>query len=180
MLDCISREELAANEFRITQTEKRLKAEKVQGENAATEVHHNVGKKVRKAITDIGGTMPEQLPAEENIATLLKKPENKALAQALKEKRTPVERLNRPILTPVTVGAKWKATTRVVLVGVSGGLITKGGMGFQNFENLEAAREVFPELDTHKDTSRFTRAMGNPERDPMRFETWEAYDTYSE
>ena len=180
LLDCMGREELAANEFRITQTEKRLKEERVQGEIEATEMHHNVGKKVRKAITDIGGTMPEKLPSEPNIKTLLKKPENKALAQSLKESRPAPERLERPSITPMNAGSKWKSSVHVVLVGVSGGAITSDGTGFQNFENLEAARELFPEIDTHKDTSRFTRAMGNPERDAMRFETWAAYDLYSE
>ncbi len=177
-LDCIGREELAANEFRITQTEKRLKEEQIRSENEATEVHRNVGIKVRKAIADIGGTMPEKLPAEENIAKLLKTPENKAFAQSLKEKPPSPETLVRPTLTLPIAEAKWKPDTRVVVVGVANGTLTQDGTGFQNFENLEAARELFPDLDTHKDTSRFTRAIGNPDRDAMRFETWAAYAHY--
>ncbi len=54
-------EELAANLFRITQTESRLKRDKVDTEKKANKTHYEVGKKVRKAISDIGGTMPENL-----------------------------------------------------------------------------------------------------------------------
>jgi len=55
-------EELAANLFRITQTESKLKRESIQGAQAATATHYTVGKKVRQTITDLGGTMPENLP----------------------------------------------------------------------------------------------------------------------
>ena len=54
-------EELAANLFRITQIESRLKRDKIQGEKEANSTHYEVGKKVRKAIADIGGTMLENL-----------------------------------------------------------------------------------------------------------------------
>lgn len=69
-LDCIGRTELAANEFRITQTEEKLRIEGIKGEQRAIDTHHAVGKKVRKAIEDIGGTMPEKLPAEPSIKKL--------------------------------------------------------------------------------------------------------------
>ena len=49
-------EELAANLFRITQTDAKVKKDNITGEGNANEVHYNVGKKVRNAITDIGGT----------------------------------------------------------------------------------------------------------------------------
>lgn len=71
LLDCAGRVELAANEFRITQTEARLKREHVRGQDAASTVHNEVGKKVRKAIRDIGGTMPEELPTEIAIKKLV-------------------------------------------------------------------------------------------------------------
>lgn len=59
--------ELAANLFRATQAEEKLKKEQVKGKANANQVHMEVGKKVRKAIEDIGGTMPEDLPAAESI-----------------------------------------------------------------------------------------------------------------
>lgn len=73
LLDCIDREELAANEFRITQAEARLKKDRVQGEQRAIETHFEVGKKVRKAIEDIKGTMPEKLLAVPSIKRLADK-----------------------------------------------------------------------------------------------------------
>jgi DNA-damage-inducible protein D len=55
LLDCIGRAELAANEFRITQTEEKLLRESVQGETNAVNTHFRVGKAVRKTIADLGG-----------------------------------------------------------------------------------------------------------------------------
>lgn len=73
LLDCIDREELAANEFRITQTEAKLKRDGVQGEERATTTHYNIGKRVRTAIEEIRGTMPERLPAVPSIKKLADK-----------------------------------------------------------------------------------------------------------
>ncbi len=73
LLDCIGRAELAANEFRITQTEEKLRLESIKGEQKAINTHAEVGRKVRKAIADIGGTMPEKLAAEPSIKKLAAK-----------------------------------------------------------------------------------------------------------
>lgn len=73
LLDCIDREELAANEFRITQTEAKLKREGIQGEQKAINTHFAVGKQVRSAIEQIQGTMPEHLPAVPSIKKLAAK-----------------------------------------------------------------------------------------------------------
>ncbi len=62
ILDNMSSEELGANIFRITQTEAKLKRDKVDNEYTANSVHYEIGKKVRKAIIDMEGTMPEDLP----------------------------------------------------------------------------------------------------------------------
>ena len=75
ILDNRGSEELAANLFRITQTEARLKKENIKMEINANKTHFDVGKKVRKAIKDIGGTMPEDLPTPK-----------KSLKQLIKEK----------------------------------------------------------------------------------------------
>lgn len=71
LLDRMGRAELAANDFRITQTEERLRREGIIGQTNAMDVHHEVGKKVRNAIQDIGGTMPEDLAPEPSIKPLL-------------------------------------------------------------------------------------------------------------
>lgn len=54
--------ELAANYFRITQTEERLKKGDIQGEEIANNTHFNIGKKVREVMIEISGTKPEELP----------------------------------------------------------------------------------------------------------------------
>ena len=72
VLDRAGATELAANLFRITQTDEKLKREKTKGEGKATFTHIVVGQKVRKSIKDIGGTMPEELLPEPNIKQLEK------------------------------------------------------------------------------------------------------------
>ena len=62
ILDNMCSEELAANLFRITQTESKLKRDNVSSEEKANETHYEVGKKVRKTIEELGGTMPEDMP----------------------------------------------------------------------------------------------------------------------
>ena len=59
ILDNMNEDELIANLFRINQTKQKLIRDNVTGENNAKNTHYEVGKKVRKAIADIGGTMPE-------------------------------------------------------------------------------------------------------------------------
>lgn len=67
LLDCIGRAELAANEFRITQTEEKLRIKMIKGEQKAIDTHYAVGKEVRNTIEKIGGTKPERLPAAPSI-----------------------------------------------------------------------------------------------------------------
>jgi DNA-damage-inducible protein D len=71
LLDCAGRAELAANEFRVTQTQQKLEREGIRGEGPATHAHRTVGGEVREAIRRIGGTMPEDLPTEEPIKKLI-------------------------------------------------------------------------------------------------------------
>ena len=67
ILDHMGSEELAANLFRATQTDAKIRRENIQGEARANEAHLQVGKKVRQTIKDIGGTMPEILPVSDAI-----------------------------------------------------------------------------------------------------------------
>lgn len=86
VLDRAGSTELAANLFRITQTDEKLKRENIKGEGKATFTHIVVGEKVRKSIKDIGGTMPEDLPAEPHIKELerLKRKQLKDTNKSLK------------------------------------------------------------------------------------------------
>ena len=79
ILDNMGSDELIANLFRISQTEQKLKRDKVDTENKANKTHYEVGKKVRKAISDIGGTMPEDLPTPEKSLKQLEKDNKKYL-----------------------------------------------------------------------------------------------------
>lgn len=73
ILDYMGSEELAANLFRITQTEGKLKKEQVTNKTQTNQIHYDVGRKVRKAIEEIGGTMPEELPTpDKNIKEIEK------------------------------------------------------------------------------------------------------------
>lgn len=67
ILDHMGSTELAANLFRATQTEEKLKRENIKGKQNANQTHFEVGKKVRKTIEELGGTMPENLPATDSI-----------------------------------------------------------------------------------------------------------------
>ena len=67
ILDHMGSTELAANLFRATQTEEKLRRDNVRGKEAANEVHFAVGRKVRSTISDLGGVMPENLPPAEDL-----------------------------------------------------------------------------------------------------------------
>jgi DNA-damage-inducible protein D len=67
ILDHMGSTELAANLFRATQAEEKLRREGIKGRENANAAHFEVGQKVRKAIADIGGTMPERLETAEDI-----------------------------------------------------------------------------------------------------------------
>ena len=84
ILDFMGSTELIANLFRISQTEEKLKKDKVHSCSKATATHYEVGSKVRKAIKDIGGTMPEDLPRPEKSIKQIEKEQLKRL----KDKRT--------------------------------------------------------------------------------------------
>lgn len=70
ILDHMGSTELAANLFRATQTEEKLRREHIKGKTKANQTHYNVGAKVRQTIKELGGTMPEDLPVVESIKTL--------------------------------------------------------------------------------------------------------------
>ena len=75
ILDFMGSEELGANLFRITQTEAKLRKDKIGNEIDACNTHFIVGKTVRKAIQELGGTMPEDLPTPKKSIKELEKEE---------------------------------------------------------------------------------------------------------
>lgn len=85
ILDNMNEDELVANLFRINQTKQKLLRDNIQGEDNAKNVHYEVGKKVRKAIADIGGMMPEEVPTPKKSLKELEK-ERKLLENKEKKK----------------------------------------------------------------------------------------------
>ena len=79
ILDNMGSEELAANLFRITQTESRLKKDNICSEKEANKTHYNIGKNIREVIVKNGGTMPEELPTPKKSLKQLEKENKKSL-----------------------------------------------------------------------------------------------------
>lgn len=84
ILDYMGYEELAANLFRATQTEAKLRRENIQGKNEANKTHYDVGKEVRDTIKRLGGTMPEDLPTPEKSIKQLEKEQKKLTEKIIK------------------------------------------------------------------------------------------------
>jgi len=81
ILDHMGSTELAANLFRATQAEEKLRRDEVKGKDAANRTHREVGAKVRQTIRELGGTMPENLPVAESIKKIETK-QRKQLSKA--------------------------------------------------------------------------------------------------
>lgn len=79
ILDHMGSTELAANLFRATQTDEKLRRENIQGKAQANRTHYEVGAKVRQTIQDLGGTMPEDLPTPEKSIRQLAKEQEKRI-----------------------------------------------------------------------------------------------------
>jgi DNA-damage-inducible protein D len=89
ILDHMASTELAANLFRATQTEEKLRREKVRTKDLANQVHHQVGRKVRQTISELGGTMPENLPVAESIKKVESREQKRLRAEQKKTLPTP-------------------------------------------------------------------------------------------
>lgn len=77
ILDHMGSTELAANLFRATQTEEKLRRDQIQGKELANAVHYHVGRKVRQTIKELGGTMPEDLPTPPKSIKQIEKEQKK-------------------------------------------------------------------------------------------------------
>jgi DNA-damage-inducible protein D len=87
LLDFMGKEELAANLFRITQTEAKIRSDSVTGQTALEKTAFQVGRKVRHTIEEISGTLPEDLPIAEDIDTV---------KRGLKQVRRELVKLDNP------------------------------------------------------------------------------------
>lgn len=82
ILDHMGSTELAANLFRATQTDEKLRRENIQGKKEAGDAHYEVGRKVRQTIAELGGTMPEDLPTPNKSIKQIEKEEAKRIEQS--------------------------------------------------------------------------------------------------
>lgn len=78
-LDHMGSTELAANLFRATQTDEKIRREHISGKAQANQTHYEVGKKVRQTIKELGGTMPEDLPTPDKSVKQIEKEQKKRL-----------------------------------------------------------------------------------------------------
>lgn len=96
ILDHMGSTELAANLFRITQTEEKLRSKNIQGKEAACDAHYEVGVKVRQTMKELSGIMPEDLPVAEDV--------KKIAAQERKQQRMRAipaqQRIAAPLAAP--------------------------------------------------------------------------------
>lgn len=81
ILDHMGSTELAANLFRATQTDEKLRRENIQGKEKANQTHYEVGQKVRQTIAELGGTMPENLPTPAKSIRQIENEQNKRLKE---------------------------------------------------------------------------------------------------
>ena len=86
ILDHMGSTELAANLFRATQTEEKLRRDKITRKEHANATHYEVGNKIRQTIEDIGGTMPEDLSPAEDIVKV-----GRRLQKALKSSQKKIK-----------------------------------------------------------------------------------------
>jgi DNA-damage-inducible protein D len=86
LLDRMNATELAANQFRMTQTRDKLARERISNQQQAIQTHEQVGKEVRAAIERIGGTPPEHIPPAEHIKEVEKRLKNAVPKMELGEK----------------------------------------------------------------------------------------------
>ncbi|HZM06180.1 MAG TPA: hypothetical protein VFC44_24525 [Candidatus Saccharimonadales bacterium] len=91
ILDHMGSAELAANLFRATQAEEKLRREKIQSKELANQIHHQVGRKVRQTIRELGGTMPENLPVAESIKELESREKKRLKAEQKRKLSNPGE-----------------------------------------------------------------------------------------
>lgn len=81
ILDHMGSTELAANLFRATQTDEKLRRENIKSKKLANQTHYNVGAKVRQTIKELGGTMPEDLPTPEKSIKQLEREQKKQISK---------------------------------------------------------------------------------------------------
>ncbi|WP_205214838.1 DNA damage-inducible protein D [Altererythrobacter sp. ZODW24] len=96
ILDHMGSTELAANLFRITQTEEKLRSNKIQGKERACDAHFEVGHKVRQTMLELSGILPENLPVAEDVKKIARQERKQQRMRAVE----PQQRIEQPLNAP--------------------------------------------------------------------------------
>ncbi|WP_211371477.1 DNA damage-inducible protein D [Altericroceibacterium indicum] len=128
ILDHMGSTELAANLFRITQTEEKLRERKIQGKEAACNAHYEVGLKVRQTMRELSGIMPEDLPVAEDVKKIARQERKQQRMRAVEPQQRIEQPLNEPKATvPVEIDLTkdlWKYALLVLSVQPEGEMKT--------------------------------------------------------
>ena len=120
ILDHMGSTELAANLFRITQTEEKLRSRNIQGKEAACDAHYEVGVKVRQTMRDLSGIMPEDLPVADDVKRIAREERKQQRMRAIPAQKRIEEPLAGPKATdPVEIDLRadlWKYALLIMSV----------------------------------------------------------------
>ncbi|WP_222428342.1 DNA damage-inducible protein D [Sphingomonas suaedae] len=128
ILDHMGSTELAANLFRITQTEEKLRSRNIQGKEAACDAHYEVGVKVRQTMRDLSGIMPEDLPVADDVKRIAREERKQQRMRAIPAQKRIEEPLAGPKATdPVEIDLRadlWKYALLIMSVRPDGEIST--------------------------------------------------------
>ena len=128
ILDHMGSTELAANLFRITQTEEKLRSRKFHGKEAACNAHYEVGVKVRETMRELSGIMPEDLPVAEDVKKIARQERKQQRMRAVEPQKRIEQPLSEPKATkPVEIDLRadlWKYALLIMSVRPEGEIST--------------------------------------------------------
>lgn len=128
ILDHMGSTELAANLFRITQTEEKLRSKNIRGKEAACDAHYEVGVKVRQTMKELSGIMPEDLPVAEDVKKIASQERKQQRMRAIPAQ----QRIEQPLAAPKASDAVeidlskdlWKYALLIMSVRPDGAITT--------------------------------------------------------
>lgn len=128
ILDHMGSTELAANLFRITQTEEKLRERGIQGREAACDAHYEVGLKVRQTMRELSGILPEDLPVAEDVKMIARQERKQQRMRAIPAQKRVEQPLAGPVATdPIEIDLKadlWKYALLIMSVRPDGEVTT--------------------------------------------------------
>ena len=127
ILDHMDSTELAANLFRITQTDEKLRNDKIMGREAACDAHYEVGAKVRATMKELSGVLPENLPVAEDVKRLAAAERKQQKQRVLAAPKPELAKAGRVTSQPVEIDLRadlWKYALLIMSVRPEGRVST--------------------------------------------------------